>query len=135
MAKLYRHNLDKLVRSLNKASDRLGPFTEDALTQLSKKILMKVQKNMSGRILRRRTGKLFNSWDFRVTSSGKNKIVATIGSLKGNVPYSEIHDKGGKTGRGRKVTIPARRYYTRVFDEDIKDLDKIIAKNLKKIFK
>lgn len=28
----------------------------------------------------------------------------------GSIPYAAIHQKGGKAGRGRKVTIPAREY-------------------------
>lgn len=135
MAKLYSHNLGRLVRSINTASHRLGPFTEDTLIQLSKKILQKVRRNLSGRVLRKRTGKLYNSWDFTVRPMGADKIVAVIGSLKDNVPYAEIHDSGGRTGRNGSTIIKARKYYTRVFDEDVKQLDRIIGNNLKKIFK
>jgi len=31
-------------------------------------------------------------------------------SIGSNLPYSAIHQYGGKAGRGRKVTIPARPY-------------------------
>lgn len=30
--------------------------------------------------------------------------------ISSNVPYARIHHKGGRAGRGRKVTIPARPY-------------------------
>ena len=33
----------------------------------------------------------------------------TIGS-SGSIPYAAIQQLGGKAGRGRKVTIPAREY-------------------------
>ena len=45
---------------------------------------------------------LVRSIDFEVTPEG-----VTWGSIE---PYANIHQMGGKAGRGRKVTIPARPY-------------------------
>lgn len=41
------------------------------------------------------------------SQAGKDRV--TIGT-GGHIPYAAIHQFGGKAGRGRKVTIPARPY-------------------------
>jgi len=58
------------------------------------------------------------------TASGPRH--AQIGT---SLVYGAIHQYGGKAGRGRKVTIPARPFLV-VQDEDIDDALDIIARHL-----
>ena len=50
-------------------------------------------------------------------------------ALGTNVIYGAIHQLGGKAGRGRKVTIPARPYLG-VNDEDLREFVEILADHL-----
>jgi len=54
------------------------------------------------------------------------KYAAIVGS---NLPYARIHQLGGKAGRGRKVTIPARPYL-KLIDSDLKIIKDMIADHL-----
>jgi phage virion morphogenesis protein len=67
------------------------------------------------------TARLMNS----VTSRARNDRVE-IGT---NVIYAAIHQLGGKAGRGRKVTIPARPFLA-VQDEDWTEIKKTIERYL-----
>lgn len=50
-------------------------------------------------------GLLQGTIDTEINSKG-----VRVGSIKGNVPYARIHQKGGMAGRNHKVRIPARPY-------------------------
>lgn len=72
------------------------------------------------------TGRLRNSIDY-VTSPDS----VTVGS---NVEYARIHQMGGKAGRGRKVTIPARPYLG-VSRADMEEVQGILSDFLAEPFK
>jgi phage virion morphogenesis protein len=52
-----------------------------------------------------------------------------IGPSGPSLPYSRIHQKGGKAGRGGKVTIPARPYLV-LHDEDSVYIKSLIRSEL-----
>lgn len=54
---------------------------------------------------------------------------ATVGT---NKIYARIHQLGGKAGRGKKVTIPARPYL-KLTDGDLNDVREFIKDHLNKI--
>lgn len=64
------------------------------------------------------TGRLMHSIDYATTPDS-----VMVGS---NVAYARIHQMGGKAGRGRKVSIPARPYLG-VSEEDKEEVQTIIA--------
>lgn len=64
------------------------------------------------------TGRLRDSIDAITISDG-----VMVGS---NVAYARIHQLGGKAGRGRKVTIPARPYLG-VSQEDSDEIEATVA--------
>ena len=130
---MFRYDDKAVQTAIDKANRRLGPFVEDVLMQIGRSVLRKVQMNLSGRILHRRSGRLHNSWDFRIENVGSNKIRLIVGSIKYNVPYDEIHDKGGRTGRNHATTIPARYYYSRVPSERERAINRIIENKLKRL--
>lgn len=68
---------------------------------LSPATLANPRRGRNAQILRD-TGRLMNSITYESNASS-----ATVGT---NVIYAAIHQFGGKAGRGRKVTIPARPY-------------------------
>jgi phage gpG-like protein len=76
------------------------------LEKIGAKVLDEVRRNVSGRILHKRTGTLWDSWGFRMETSGDVHSVI-IGSP---CVYSRIHDMGGWTGRGHKTKIPKSSY-------------------------
>lgn len=59
-------------------------------------------------------------------STSHDNSHASIGT---NLAYAGIHQFGGKAGRGRKITIPARPFLV-VQDEDLDDAMDVIARHL-----
>jgi len=90
------------------AERKLGGL-EAVVVRVGKRLRAEVRRNLSGRVLQRRTGKLWESWDFRkqALSDGWRLVVGS------DVIYSTIHEKGGMAGRGHRTKIPKRRYATR----------------------
>lgn len=72
------------------------------------------------------TALLRRSIDYAATS---DKVM--VGS---NLPYARIHQKGGKTGKGHKVDMPARPYLG-VSEEDMDEVRETVADFLKGAFK
>lgn len=70
-------------------------------------------------------GRLVRSIDKAVTTNA-----VMVGS---NLEYARIHQKGGKAGRGRKVTIPQREYLG-ISDDDREEIAAIMADFLKNGF-
>lgn len=72
------------------------------------------------------------------TARLQNSITAKAGTDRAeigtNVEYARIHQLGGKAGRGRKVTIPARPYLM-VQDEDWKPIKEAILRRLKEAWR
>lgn len=64
----------------------------------------KGKRYIQGKKILRESGDLEGSIHFQA-----DKDSVTIGS-SGSIIYAAIHQLGGKAGRGRKVTIPAREY-------------------------
>lgn len=128
-------NVDHVQQSITNAQQNLGPLIEDVLQDLGKWFLRQVQTNLSGRVLKKQTGRLYDSWGYKIEPIGANKIMLTVGCINDNVPYAEIQDKGGITGRNHATKIPASLYYSSVdYDAEAK-IDWIIGNKLKKMFK
>lgn len=72
------------------------------------------------------TALLRRSIDYATTS---DKVM--VGS---NLPYARIHQKGGKTGKGHKVDMPARPYLG-VSEEDMDEVRETMADFLAGTFK
>ena len=72
------------------------------------------------------TGRLRSSISFSATPSE-----VFVGS---NIEYARIHQLGGKAGRGRKVTIPARPYLG-LSDDDQAEIAALVAEHLAGCFK
>jgi len=64
----------------------------------------KGKRYITGKKILFETGDLSGSIHFQAGPSS-----VKIGT-SGSIPYAEVHQFGGKAGRGRKVTIPARPY-------------------------
>ena len=99
-----RFRSKKLIGSLRK----LGGL-EAVVARVGKRLRAEVRRNLSGRVLQRRTGNLWSSWDFKMAALSNGWRFVT-GS---DVVYARIHEKGGMTGRGHRTRIPKRRYATR----------------------
>lgn len=72
------------------------------------------------------TARLRNSIDYAAAPDA-----LAVGS---NVVYARVHQLGGKAGRGRKVTIPARPYLG-VSKADMEEVQSILAEFLAQPFK
>lgn len=73
-------------------------------------------KNVSGKILKRRSGRLAQSIQSKVTAKG-HSIGAEIGSgvrMGKRVPYADIHERGGviRPKNAKYLTIPAKANQT-----------------------
>lgn len=51
-----------------------------------------------------------------------------------NKPYARVHQLGGKAGRGKKVTIPARPFLG-VSDGDAREIERLTAKFIEEPFR
>ena len=69
-----------------------------------------IKRNLGGRILQRRSGRLQDSWDWEVTAKNAGWELAI--SSEG-VPYARIQNFGGWTGKGHRTRIPRSRYVDR----------------------
>ena len=99
-----RFRSKRLAGSLRK----LGGL-EAVVHRIGKRLRTEVRRNLSGRVLQRRTGDLWRSWDFKMQALSDGWRVV-VGS---DVVYARIHEKGGMAGRGHRTRIPKRRYATR----------------------
>jgi len=95
-------DLLKNLGDLPKLMSRIGRATK-----------MEIKKNLSGKILHKRSGRLWASWDWQLQAISQGWRLS-INSV--DVPYARIHEFGGMTGKGHKTRIPARRYVTKAVD-------------------
>lgn len=97
----------------NAGLERIRRATSPAIGRTLEKIGFEIDKeiikNLSGRVLNVRTGRLRSSWwnpgavTQRVTGGWRM-------SLGSDVVYARIHELGGMTGRGHRTRIPRRPY-------------------------
>lgn len=76
------------------------------LAKIGRIVTAEIKRNLSGRILKRRSSDLYNSWDWAITAQNRGWRLA-IGS---DVVYARIHNFGGFTGRGHRTKIRKTRY-------------------------
>ena len=81
----------------------------DQLADIGKILTTEIKRNLSGRILQRRTGALHNSWGWEISTASAGWRLA-IGS---DVAYARIHELGGWTGKGHRTKIKKSRYVSR----------------------
>lgn len=119
---------------LNTMAQRIGPDAKELLESIGKLVDTEIHMNLNGRILQRRSGRLYDAWSYMIDQHG-DSFILTVGTLQDDVPYSEIQDKGGRTGINQSVTIPASEYYSRVPDEQALMIDHMVALFLEKMVK
>lgn len=83
--------------SKNKKGVKMGFLASGGLSAKGKRYIQ-------GKRILRESGDLEGSIHFQADADS-----VTIGT-SGSIPYAAIHQFGGKAGRGRKVTVPARPY-------------------------
>jgi len=89
------------LRNLGRLPEQLG--------KVGIAITAEIKRNLSGRILQRRTGRLCDSWDWiiRARNSGWDLVIGS------DVVYARIHEFGGWTGAGHRTKIKRTRYVSR----------------------
>jgi len=89
---------------------KLKTYVNEALGEIGNRMVTEIDRNLSGRVLHFRSGRLWSSWrDPRVTN-GTASWKLTLGS---DAPYARIHEFGGRTGAGHRTVIPQRPYLRR----------------------
>jgi phage gpG-like protein len=101
------------------------------LDRLGKTLTKTIKRNLSGRILQKRTGKLHDSWAWLIEPMN-NGWRLVVGS---DVIYARIQDLGGWTGRGHATKIPKSRYVDRAVIEKKAAVRKITENWFTKIVK
>jgi len=81
----------------------------DQLAEIGRILTTEIKRNLSGRILQRRTGALHRSWGWEISAANAGWRLA-IGS---DVAYARIHEFGGWTGKGHRTKIKKSRYVSR----------------------
>lgn len=132
-------NLKKLEERLRDLSQPMKEIGEHLLTETVMRFERGVdpdgrpwRPNAPATTKRKRGGKiLINRGILRQSINYKADRHAVEIGVGNNPPYARIHQYGGKTGRGRRVNIPARPYLG-VNATDLKDVADILMQHLKK---
>ena len=81
------------------------------LVAIGKRVIRLTKYNINGRILHRRSSRLYHSFGYRFENI-RDGFRLIIGTTKDPyIPYAKIHDTGGMAGRNHAVKIPKRRYF------------------------
>jgi len=103
------------------------------LMKIGSMLLKEVQRNLSGRVLHKRTGNLYNCMNFQLALQEQGwKII--VGST-GDVPYDWIHEKGGFAGRNRSIYLRRRSYLEKAYIDKREQVDRWLHKFLQEVFK
>lgn len=107
------------------------PRTKSLSVYLSRKIAGKDVTSTRGRrnLLRAQQGKQTLVDTARLMKSISVKAGRDSVAVGTNVIYGPIHQLGGKAGRGKKVTIPARPYLA-VQPEDWTEIGRLLVRHL-----
>lgn len=97
---------------LKELINRLGDLPK-LMGKVGRAVTTEIKMNLSGRILHKRTGNLWASWDWQLKAISQGWRL-TIGSE--NIPYARIHEFGGMTGKGHKTRIKASCYVSKAVD-------------------
>ena len=89
-----------------------------------------IRKNSSGRILQRRSGRLEESWEWRLQAikAGWELVIAS------DAPYARIHEWGGFTGRNHATKIKKTRYVTRAVLKQKPRIRRILRDYISRLF-
>ncbi len=111
---------DALAARLAALPATLNASLAQAVAELGRALYLRVERNLSGAVLRRRSGRLAASVAVAVERRGS----AVSATLKTDVPYAAIHEYGGilparlvLPQRGRALAFPWRgqeRFFARV---------------------
>lgn len=115
--------MEAVLRNLGRLPEELG--------KVGSAITTEIKRNLSGRILNKRTGKLHDSWAWEVGAKNAGWILAI--SSEG-VPYARIHEWGGMTGRGHKTKIKKSRYVSRAVIAKKEQVRRILRDYISKMF-
>ncbi len=129
--KLIVHYLH-IDRKLTRISRRISPLLENAMKQIGNVLVKETKRNLSGRLLRKRSGRLFNSIKTETHTRG-DTIRTRVWSE--DVPYSAIHDRGGRTGRKHRTRIKATRYMSKTVQDKRRQINAILQRQLKRVLK
>ena len=127
--------MEVTIRGLNKSISRLQKrlsknpeYLSIAINKSLISIQKEVKENLDYRILNRITSFLIRSW--QIVKANRSKLSGRMGS---NIKYSAIHEFGGMAGRGRKVRIPARHYFSKAIKKAMPQVKKIFEKYTEKL--
>ena len=89
-----------------------------------------IRKNSSGRVLQRRSGRLEESWIWKVQAIKAGWELA----ISSDAPYARIHEWGGFTGRNHTTKIKKTRYVTRAVLEQKARIRRILRDYVARLF-
>lgn len=114
--------LANALRNLGRIPDQLGRIGSVVTTE--------IRRNLSGRVLQRRSGKLHDSWTWQIAAKSAGWVL-TIGS---DVIYARIHEFGGFTGAGHRTRIKKSRYVSRAVIAKKAQIRRLLRDFLTRIF-
>jgi phage gpG-like protein len=110
---------------------RLVTGLEIELGRIGKRIVKSTQKNLNNRLLQRRSGRLWASFNHK-TFSLKDGAAVLIGS---DVVYARIHNDGGMTGRNHAARMKKRSYFTKALTKNKKYIRRHLSGYIGKIIR
>ena len=91
---------DQLRAKFDRMTPRMHLELKRAMQRVTLRLKIRVQQKLSGQVLQRRTGRLYDSIHSTVMDDGQ-RVVGIVGS---NVVYARIHEYGGQT-RPHLITV------------------------------
>ena len=101
------------------------------MAKIGSNVTEEIKRNLSGRVLQKRSGRLHDSWTWNIAASNAGW---TVTILSEGVPYARIHEFGGWTGRGHQTFIPARYYVSLAVQKQVKNIVKLLKNYMARIF-
>ncbi len=110
---------------------RIVTGLEVQLGQIGKRIVKTTRRNVNNRLLGRRSGRLWASFEHETFSLSDGAAVL-IGS---EVIYARIHNDGGMTGRNHAARMKKTSYFTKAIVKNKKFIRKQLSGYIGKIIR
>ena len=106
---------------------KLGPGMGQMLGDVESILRKEVRRNLSGRVLNKRTGLLHSGLE-SVIRTIRDGVRLEMGFDLTKVPYARIHELGGRTGRNHATRIPKRPYLRRALVDKKRQIRNKVAR-------
>lgn len=116
---------ERMTRVMNALGELPG-----LMDSIGEKLTREIKRNLSGRVLNKRSGRLHDSWEWLVEPAERGWRL----EVASDVVYARIQDLGGRTGRNYATYIPASQYVQKALDR-VKPVQKLMRDYITRVMK